>query len=281
MTGSEPLQTRMATLVATLGRQLLDAVLPPRCPLCGETVDCQGGLCPACWLQLSFLGPPWCACCGLPFTLTVAETAGPLWCGRCLAQAPPYHRARAVFAYDQASRPLVTALKYGDQTFLAEIVGHWLLRAGRELLGEADLLLPVPLHRWRLFHRRYNQSALLAAALSRRCGRPMATGLLYRARHTPTQTGLAPRARQRNVAGAFALTPAAQRRLAGARVVLVDDVLTTGATVGECARVLRRAGALQVDVLTLARTLPEDRPPAAVWSGALASQGATTAASDV
>ena len=261
MGASSEVRATARALLAALGRGVLDAVLPPRCPACGDGVDRQGGLCPACWVRLTFLGPPWCSVCGLPF-----EVAGPLpgealWCGRCLARPPLFTRARAALSYDQASRPLVLALKHGDRTFLAEILGGWLVRAGRELLAESDLLIPVPLHRWRLFHRRYNQSALLAAVLGRQCGLPLATGLLHRSRATPSQGGLDPAARRRNIDGAFVVPGSARARVAGARLLLVDDVLTTGATVGECARVLRQAGAARVDVLTLTRVLPEERPP--------------------
>jgi ComF family protein len=158
-----------------------------------------------------------------------------------------------VFVYDDASRGLILDFKHGDRVWASPAFGGWLARAGDELLADADLVAPVPLHRRRLFARRYNQSALLAQALARRCALPVAPDLLVRRRATPSQGRLSPTARRRNVRGAFALRLGYAEAIAGRRVLLIDDVLTTGATVRECARVLLRAGAGAVDVLTLAR----------------------------
>ncbi len=238
--------------LAGWSRLLLDAVLPPRCLSCREGVDRQGGLCPACWRRLTFIGPPVCDCCGLPFE--VAALTGTL-CGDCLGRPPPFCRARAVLVYDEASRRLVLGLKYGDQTYAARAYGAWLARSGAELLTGADLLVPVPLHPWRLFWRRYNQAALLAQAAHRLTGVPYLPDLLARRRATPVQGGLGRAGRRRNVVGAFQVRRRLAGRVRGARIVLVDDVLTTGATAAECARVLMRAGATSVDVLTLARAI--------------------------
>ncbi len=236
--------------LAAASTALLDALLPPRCLCCGAGVDRQGGLCPGCWTGLSFIAPPFCACCGLPFEYEAQ--AGSL-CGACLAEPPAFGRARAVLVYDDGSRPLVLSFKHGDRLHAAGAYGGWLARAGKELLADADLVAPVPLHWGRLFRRRYNQAALLAQALSRQAGVPTMPDLLVRRRATPTQGGLDRLGRHRNVKGAFALR--AGQTVAGRRVVLVDDVLTTGATLAECARVLIRAGAARVDVLTLARVV--------------------------
>lgn len=228
----------------------LDALLPPRCLSCGRPVDRQGGLCGACWSALTFIAPPACTCCGLPFEYAVE---GENLCGACVAAPPLFARARAVLVYDDASRPLILGFKHGDRTHAAPPFGVWLARAGAELLTDADLLAPVPLHRWRLFMRRYNQAALLAQETGRAAGVAAVPDLLVRRRRTRSQGGLDRQGRHRNVAGAFALRrPGA---VEGKRVVLVDDVLTTGATLGECARVLLRAGARRVDVLTLARVV--------------------------
>ncbi|WP_042704316.1 ComF family protein [Azospirillum sp. B506] len=242
---------RIASAAATL---LLDALLPPRCLCCGEAVDRQGGLCAACWVKLTFIAPPLCDCCGLPFEYEAQEGA---LCGACLASPPPFARARAVLAYDDGSRPLVLGFKHGDRIHAAKAYGVWLARAGKLLLEDADRLLPVPLHRARLFHRRYNQAALLAQALSRHSGVPVTPDLLQRQRFTPTQGGLDRQGRHRNVKGAFRLRPgqSAKEQVTGRRLVLIDDVMTTGATLAECTRVLLRAGAARVDVLTLARVV--------------------------
>lgn len=241
-----PHSLRRAALAA------LDALLPPRCLSCGEPVDRQGGLCAHCWGGLVFVEAPLCACCGLPFPYPVE---GENLCGACLREAPPFGRARSVLVYDDASRPLVLAFKHADRTHAAGAFGAWLVRAGAGILDGADLLVPVPLHRWRLFRRRYNQAALLALAVGRAAGVRVVPDLLVRRRRTPTQGGLDRDGRRRNVAGAFALRRGMGEVVAGRRVVLVDDVLTTGATVSECARVLLRAGAAGVDVLTLARVV--------------------------
>lgn len=232
--------------------RLVDAVLPPRCLKCGALVDAQGGVCPTCWQGLRFITPPGCACCGLPFEFD--QGPGSL-CGACAAAPPAFDRARAVFRYDENSRDLILAFKHADRTASAPAFAAWLARAGAELLAEADLIVPVPLHWSRLFTRRYNQAALLALGLGRQCGRKVVPDLLVRRRATPKQGRLGRLARQRNVAGAFAVHPRRLGDVAGHRILLIDDVLTTGATVTACAKTLRQAGASGVDVLALARVV--------------------------
>ena|SRR5665213_1139347 len=233
-----------------LGRAVVDGVLPPRCLACGATVGEVDSLCGPCWGAISFFAPPWCSRCGLPFAHPMGEGAV---CADCARQQPSWDRARAVLRYDRHSRRLVLMLKHGDQTHLAGAFGRWMHRAGGEVLAGADLLMPVPLHWTRLFGRRFNQAALLARAIHRAGGPPVAADWLARRRRTPSQGLLGPAARARNVRGAFALRRG--RSVTGKRVVLIDDVLTTGATAEECARVLRRAGADYVGVLVLARAL--------------------------
>jgi ComF family protein len=233
-------------------RAAVDAVLPPRCLGCGEVVEDPGTLCGQCWSGLTFLSPPCCACCGFPFPYAAPE--GTL-CAACTRLHPAFDRARAVFRYDDASRGLVLGFKHADETHGAPAFGRWLSRAGTDLVADADLIAPVPLHRWRLLSRRYNQSALLARAVAQAGSGRLAVDLLVRRRHTPQQGRLSALARRRNVRGAFALRPRWAEAVADRRILLVDDVLTTGATVEECARVLRRHGAAGVDVLTLARVV--------------------------
>ena len=229
---------------------MLDLVLPPRCLSCGETVPEPGTLCVACWRGITFLGAPCCACCGYPFEFDLGPA---MLCGACLAHPRKFRRARAAMRYDDHSRQLILALKHGDRLHLAPALAQWMCRAGAELLAEADVLIPVPLHWTRLFARRYNQAAVLAHGLSVPGGPIVDAECLIRRRRTPSQGKLSASGRRRNVAGAFALNGG--HRVNGKRVVLIDDVLTTGATVEECARVLTRAGAKHVDVLTLARTV--------------------------
>jgi ComF family protein len=243
----------MASGVRRAGRVALDALLPPQCLGCREGVGEPGQLCAACWSGIGFIAAPYCACCGLPFELDAGP--GLTLCAACIAEPPAYARARAVFRYDAASRDLVLRFKHGDRTDAAPAFARWLHRAGADLVATADLIAPVPLHRWRLLHRRYNQSALLALELGRLAHRPVVPDLLVRRRATGSQGGLGRRERLLNVRGAFAVRPRHAAALAGRRVLLVDDVLTTGATAGAVARALRRAGASHVDVVALARVV--------------------------
>lgn len=176
-------------------------------------------------------------------------------CGGCLRSPPVFDRCRAAFRYDDNSRKIILDLKHGDRTFLAPALARLLYQAGRQLADEADIIVPVPLHRWRLLRRRFNQSALLATELGKLAGKAVLSDAILRHRATHSQGGLSRKARQRNVRGAFRLRPGMRERIAGRRILLVDDVLTTGATTGATARCLLRGGAAAVDVLTLARVV--------------------------
>ena len=229
---------------------LLDAFLPPQCLACSAAVERPGQLCGDCWRGVNFIGPPQCARCGMPFELdTPAETV----CGACLKAPPVYERARAAFGYAGVGRSLVLGFKMADRTFCVPPMATWLERAGAAVIADADLLVPVPLHRWRLFARRFNQSALLARELSRRTGKPWAPSALVRLRPTASQATLPAAERRRNVRGAFAVPERARRLIEERRVLVIDDVMTTGSTASACAETLLRAGASAVDVLTLAR----------------------------
>lgn len=240
---------RAADTVRAVLRTALDLALPPLCPACREPVEGQA-LCPACWSKLSFITRPYCERLGIPF---VYDPGPGILSMEAIADPPAYQRARAAVRFDEISRALVHALKYSDRLDLAPMMGRWLSHAGRELLAEADALVPVPLHWRRLWTRRFNQSAMLAAAISAQSGVPIATGVLKRVKPTAQQVGLSRTERAANVQGAFRVPPEARGAVAGRRLVLVDDVLTSGAKVEGCARALLRAGAANVDVLIFAR----------------------------
>jgi ComF family protein len=213
-----------------------------------------GTLCPDCWKGMDFLAPPFCARCGLPFPFD-ASGGEEMHCAACLDNPPPWERARSVLRYDDASKGLVLALKHADRTDLAPALARWMHRAGGELIGDCDLIVPVPLHWLRLFTRRFNQSALLALALGRLACKPVAPDLLARTRRTASQGHLHRSERFGNVKGAFAVRPGQRPGIQGKTVLLVDDVLTSGATVAECARTLLKAGAGKVEVLSVARAV--------------------------
>ncbi|NQV80855.1 MAG: ComF family protein [Alphaproteobacteria bacterium] len=232
-------------------RATLDFVAPGHCPACNVRVH-SAGLCGTCWSRAQFVTAPICARCGLPFDYDVGAS---IWCGRCISQPPLYDRARAALVYGDISRNLILAFKHGDRLDLTPLILSWLLAAGRDLLTEADLVVPVPLHRRRLLRRRYNQSSVLAIALGSASGLSVCVGALQRTRNTQSQGSLSRQAREINVRGSINVNASARPCLAGRRVLLIDDVLTTGATATACARSLLAAGAARVDVLTLARVI--------------------------
>lgn len=243
---------RLSGLARGMVTIVLDALLPPRCAACDEPVDRPRSLCLGCWSALTFITRPLCAVCGNPFE--TAPPGAPV-CGDCHAMPPAWQRGRSALRYDDASRPLVLGFKHGDRLHLASLLAGWMRTTGAELLAEAEVIVPVPLHRWRLVARRYNQAAVLAHALGRVAGVPVSDRALVRVRRTPSQGQLTKTQRARNVQGAFRVDAARRAEIAGRRVLLVDDVLTSGATAGACTRVLLRAEASAVDLLTLARVV--------------------------
>jgi ComF family protein len=251
----------MRASFSRLGGVVLDALLPPHCLTCDSAVEQQGTLCAACWRGLHLLTPPFCTCCGVPFLHDGQAGPGGL-CPACLERRPAFAAARAAFRYDEGAKRLLLPFKHADRTDLAGAIAAQMARATPEMLARADLLAPVPLHWRRLVSRRYNQAALLAGALARHARRPWLPDLLRRTRPTPSlgERGAAERAML--VEGAFAVRPGARAAIAGTRVLLVDDVMTSGATVEACAAVLLGAGAAAVEVLAAAR-VPDPRLEAA------------------
>ena len=235
---------------------VLNLLFPPMCIACREPSG-SDGFCAQCWSAIQFLDGPLCACCGVPFDVALLEDT---LCAVCLTRPPAFDRARAILRYDDTSRAPILALKHADRLDLVPGFAVWLERAGRGLLESSDLIVPVPLHRTRLWRRRYNQAAELARALARRTGLALDTAALIRSRSTPSQgTMVSARARRRNVLGAFQVPE--RSRVAGRNVLIVDDVLTTGATAEAVSRALKRAGAGKVQILALARVVRASEVP--------------------
>ena len=229
-----------------------DLLLPPVCIACRARIGSHGLLCGDCFAKIDFIAPPICARLGVPLPYDAGE---PCLSAAAIASPPVYDRARAVARYSETMRDLIQSFKYRDRQEGLALFARWLARAGAELLGDADLIVPVPLYRSRLWWRRFNQSALLAQGVSRLTGVPADCFVLKRVRRTASQVGLSAEQRKRNVAGAFRVEPARAGALKGKSIVVVDDVITTGATAEACARVLKRAKAARVDVLALARAV--------------------------
>lgn len=253
-------RARMARLFAaagragvTAGRAVLDLVLPPVCMACKTPVAVPHGLCAACWAELRPIERPYCERLGIPFGYDIG--AGAL-SAEAIMSPPVFDRARAAVLYDPVARELIQGLKYRDRTELSRLIGRMTARAGRDLTDEADVVVPLPLHRRRLWTRKFNQAALIAREVGRISGVPVDFAALQRIRATRPQVGLGERERAENVRGAFKVMSSRRAAIEGKRVVLVDDVLTTGATVSAATRALRRAGAARIDVLTFARVAP-------------------------
>ena len=248
-----PVSGRFSAGLRRLAGGLLDAALPPHCLTCDLPVSENGTLCGACYRGLSFIVAPFCQGCGLPLPF-----AGASRCETCLTHPHRFAAARAALLYDAGARGLILPFKHGDRTELARPLAAQMARAGAALLARAELLVPVPLHWKKLFSRRYNQAALLGEILARHAKKPWAPDALRRVRATATLGELGAVQRSLAVAGAFAVAPRHAPRVVGRRILLIDDVLTSGATADACTEVLLAAGAVAVDVLAAAR-VPDPR----------------------
>ncbi len=246
--------TRHGHWTNTIVKRCLDAIWPPVCPSCDGAVAEHGAFCADCWNSLRLISAPQCKACGIPFAYDPGQG---VLCGECTRRSPPYDRARAAVAYDPNSKGMILAFKHGDRTDLVSPLSRAMIRVANPLLSDADIILPVPLHWRRRLKRRYNQSALLARRLSGHSGVMYRVGVLERYKASPSQGRETATARQRNVRGAFRVRPKYRQLLRDKRVLLVDDVMTTGATVEACSRALLRAGAGAVDVITIARVIRE------------------------
>ncbi len=253
----QPIARQMSRAVSIAGRAVLDVLLPPHCLTCDRPVDAPGQFCAVCFTRAAFITEPCCTHCGVPFAHPLQGGPERL-CPGCRLHAPPWGQARAALRYDEHAKRILLPFKHADRPELAAALAPMMARAGAALLRRADLIVPVPLHRGRLFTRRYNQAALLGRALSRLSGVPNAPDLLRRIKPTAPLGELGATARTAAVAGVFAVRPSRAVLLAGKRVLLTDDVMTSGATAAACVEVLLAGGAASVDVLVAAR-VPDPR----------------------
>jgi ComF family protein len=247
-------------LLAAVGRSAqrawaatADFIVPPVCLGCQKPLGSHDCLCAACWCQMSFIRAPLCDRLGWPMPF---DTGGVMISAQASAEPPDYDRARAVARFEGLMRDLVHGLKYADRHDARRLFGTWVAAAGSDLLADADVIIPVPLHRWRLLTRRFNQSAIIAGEVAKISGLPLDQRILERVKPTPQQVRMTRDQRRLNMSGAFKVAAGRGGEIEDKRVVLIDDVITTGATVNACARALKRAGAARVDVLALGLVIP-------------------------
>ena len=235
-----------------ISKKILNVILPASCISCHKVIlDDKTGVCAECWKELDFITKPMCDNCGFPFDFSMEE--GTL-CAECLTEESKFSKMRCVFKYNDKSKKMILALKYGDRTDTVGVLSDFMIKAGADFIDDIDIVMPVPLHRCRLFRRKYNQSALLAKAISNKTGAEFAADGLVRVKHTKPQGHFTRSVRKNNLKGAFKHNE--KHSFKGKRVLLVDDVITTGATVNNCVKVLKKKHKdCDVYVLGLARVL--------------------------
>ena len=239
--------------ISSLAGRAIDIVLPPRCLISGEPVEAPGLLAPEFWSKLNFIEAPYCNRCGMPFAFSPTGGNITFLCGACLDHPPAFDMARQALVYDDTSRDMILKFKYADKLHFSKTFALWLKRAAADLLPTTDIIAPVPLHRFKLWRRRYNQASLLATALARQTHILCLPDLLERNRATKPHRGMTIKDRKNNVRDAFAVRERHAASLKGKNVLIVDDVHTTGATLNECARALFHGGANKIYALSLAR----------------------------
>lgn len=239
--------------------RVINFILPPRCIVTGDIVDTQGMVSGSVWGKLNFISSPYCNCCGFPFDYDLDSLGEGNLCAVCLKYPPIYDKARSALVYDDASRDIILGYKHGDQTYALPTFLPWLERAGADLFDGVDYIMPVPLHPFRLLRRRFNQSGLMAQILGKERRLDCLVDGLKRIRATPVQGFLERSERKKNVKNAFRVSDKYTQSLKGKNILLIDDVLTTGATISECTKELKRHGVNEVRILTLARVVKSTR----------------------
>lgn len=237
-----------------LKNRVFDILFPPVCFITGDRVESWGAISPRYWKNIAFIAHPFCDQCSVPFDFAANDAVGDIKCPSCMEKSPAFDKSRAAMRYDEYSRRIILPFKHGDQTHLVRSIALWMGRAGEDLIDKTDIFVPVPLHRTRLWKRRYNQSLIIAERLAKNHKKGLMRDGLKRIKATAPQGHKKKKERFDNVKDAFSITPLMAAQIHGKTICLVDDVFTTGATLNECARVLKQAGAAHVFTLCLART---------------------------
>ena len=230
--------------------RFVDIILPPRCFSCKKLVTKHHTLCAECFEKINFISEPFCEKCGLPFPYDIE---GETICGECIRKTPIFEKALSIVHYDDGSKKLILSFKHGDVTDVVPAFTNWIIQHAKEFIDTTDIIVPVPIHRIRLLKRRYNQSALISNALGIKIKKHSVPDLMIRTKNTPPQGHKGIISRKKNIRGAFSINPKYLKHVEGKKVLLIDDVYTTGATINECTKTLLKAKAKSVKVLTIAR----------------------------